>query len=128
VWNNRKQLESSEDASEDTYGIIVGTSDTVFSGTATDLTSKISHGTGAGELEYGSCPDGSVTEEPATVGSATSMKIARNFINNSGASITIKEVGIQSVNGLLCRFIPATPIVIANGASEVISIVFESEV
>jgi hypothetical protein len=128
VWNNRKQLESSEDASEDTYGIIVGTSDTAFSGTATDLTSKISHGTGSGELEYGAFPDSVVTVEPSITGNKTQMKLGRRFENNSGGSITIKEIGIMSKNGLLCRFIPETPIVISNGASEVISIVFETEV
>ena len=127
VWNNKKQSESSEDASEDTYGIVVGTSDTAFSGTDTALDSKIDNGTGSGELEYSAMPY-STTIEPNTSGSTTSMTLTRRFENNSGASITIKEVGIQSVNGLLCRFIPTTPIVIVNGGSEIISIVFESEV
>jgi len=128
VWEYGQQLKSTEEISVDTYGIIVGTSDGAFSGTGTALTAKISHGTGAGEIKYGVCPNTGVSSEPATVGSTTSMKIARSFENISGSSITIKEVGIQSVNGLLCRFVPTTPIVIANGASEVVSIVFESEV
>jgi len=56
------------------------------------------------------------------------MKLARRFENNSGASIIIKEVGIMSVNGLFCRVILATPITIINGASEIISFAFETEV
>jgi hypothetical protein len=34
----------------------------------------------------------------------------------------------MSVNGLLCRFVPSAPIVVENGASEIITITFESEV
>jgi len=126
VWNNRKQLESI--STDDTLGIIVGTSDAAFSSTDTALTAKISHGTASGELEYGAFPDSLYTVEPATNGSKTTMTLARRFENSSGGSVTIKEVGIMSVNGLLCRIIPATPIVIENGASEIIAITFESEV
>jgi hypothetical protein len=126
VWNNRKQLESI--STDDTLGIIVGTSDTAFSSTDTALTAKISHGTASGELEYGAFPDSLYTVEPATNGSKTTMTLARRFENSSGGSVTIKEVGIMSVNGLLCRIIPATPIVVENGASEIITITFESEV
>jgi len=128
VWNYGKQLVSKAVITDDTMGILVGTGTTGFTSTDTALATKIANGTGAGQLEYGVCPDTSITAEPATVGDKTSMKIARNFINNSGASITIKEVGIQSVNGLLCRVILSTPITIINGASEIISFAFETEV
>jgi len=128
VWSYGKELVSKAVITDDSMGILVGTGTTGFTSTDTALATKIAHGTGAGQLEYGVCPDTSTTTEPATVGDKTSMKIARNFINNSGASITIKEVGIQSVNGLLCRVILSTPITIINGASEIISFAFETEV
>jgi len=129
VWSWGKQLSSNALITDDTLGIVVGASDTAFTSTDTALATKIEHGTGATQLEYGVFPDTSVTAEPAISGSKTTMKLARRFENNSGASITIKEVGIMSENGLLCRvLIPSPFIVVANGASEVISFVFETEV
>ena len=126
VWSYGRQLSS--ESTGDTLGIIVGTSDAAFSSTATVLTAKIDDGTGVGELEYGTFPDATYSEEPAIDGSKTSMSLARTFINNSGASITIKEVGIESVNGLLCRIVLDSAITIANGGSETILIQFETEV
>ena len=129
VWSWGKQLSSNALITDDTLGIVVGASDTAFTSTDTALATKIEHGTGATQVEYGVFPDTSVTTEPAISGGKTTMKLARNFINNSGSSITIKEVGIMSENGLLCRvLIPSPFIVVANGASEVISFVFETEV
>ena len=129
VWSWGKQLSSNALITDDTLGIVVGASDTAFTSTDTALATKIEHGTGATQVEYGVFPDTSVTAEPAISGSKTTMKLARRFENNSGASITIKEVGIMSENGLLCRvLIPSPFIVVANGASEVISFVFETEV
>jgi len=128
VWYLEKQLLILTVSTDDSIGLIVGASDSAFSATATALTAKIAHGTGAGQLEYSVMPYATDTVEPATNGSKTTMTLARRFENSSGGSVTIKEVGIMSVSGLLCRIIPATPIVIENGASEVISIVFETEV
>jgi len=77
----------------DSYGLVVGT------GTASNTTStyalqnKIAHGTGAGQLLYGSH-----TFEPVTVsGSTVYFRIIRVFTNNSGASITVNEVGLYTM-------------------------------
>ncbi len=128
VWYSGNQVKSDALITDDTLGLIVGTSDAVFLSTDTDLNAKIEHGIGAGQLAYGAFPDGAFSEEPTIDGSKTTMTLSRSFENYSGSSITIKEVGIMSVSGLLCRIIPATPIVVENGASEIISIVFETEV
>jgi len=128
VWYYGKQLDASALITDDTRGILVGSSDASFDETDTALKTKIEHGTGAGQLEYGVMPYTTDTVEPFIDGDKTLMTLARRFENNSGGSVTIKEVGIMSVNGLLCRIIPATPIVVENGASEIITITFESEV
>ena len=129
VWYLGKRLESITVSTDDSIGLIVGASDSAFSATATALTAKIAHGTGAGQLEYSVMPYATDTVEPYIDGNKTLMSIARQFENNSGSSVTIKEVGLVTAQGtLLCRFVPATPIVIENGASEIIKLTFESEV
>ena len=129
VWYYGKQLDASALITDDTRGILVGSSDASFDETDTALTTKIEHGTGAGQLEYGVMPYTADTVEPYINGSKTLMTLARRFENNSGSSVTIKEVGIVTASGtLLCRFVPSDPIVIENGASEIITITFESEV
>ena len=129
VWYYGKQLDASALITDDTRGILVGSSDASFDKTDTALTTKIEHGTGAGQLEYGVMPYTADTVEPFIDGDKTLMTLARRFENNSGSSVTIKEVGIVTASGtLLCRFVPSDPIVIENGASEIITITFESEV
>jgi hypothetical protein len=129
VWYYGKQLDASALITDDTRGILVGSSDASFDETDTALTTKIEHGTGAGQLEYGVMPYTTDTVEPFIDGDKTLMTLARRFENNSGSSVTIKEVGIVTARGtLLCRFVPSAPIVVENGASEIITILFETEV
>jgi hypothetical protein len=128
VWAYCAKIKSTAIVADDALGIIVGTSDSAFSSTATSLITKITHGSASGKLEYGVFPDTTFTVEPSTAGSKTAMTLARSFTNSSGSTIVIKEVGIQSVNGLLCRIIPASPLEIINGETKVIAIQFETEV
>jgi dihydrofolate reductase len=128
VWAYCAKIKSTAIVADDALGIIVGTSDSAFSSTATSLITKITHGSASGKLEYGVFPDTTFTVEPSTTGSKTAMTLARSFTNSSGSTIVIKEVGIQSVNGLLCRIIPASPLEIINGETKVIAIQFETEV
>jgi dihydrofolate reductase len=128
VWAYCAKIKSTAIVADDALGIIVGTSDSAFSSTATSLITKITHGSASGKLEYGVFPDTAFTVEPSTAGSKTAMTLARSFTNSSGSTIVIKEVGIQSVNGLLCRIIPASPLEIINGETKVIAIQFETEV
>ena len=76
-------------AGDDDYGILVGTGTDPVDITDYQLASKISHGTGSGQLSYGetsSYTDGSGLQQD--------RGMQRSFDNNSGADITIKEIGM----------------------------------
>ena len=73
-------------AGEDNYGILVGTGSTPFDVTQYSLTSKISHGAGSGQLSYG--------EQSTVMGTETYEQWQRSFDNNSGADITVYEIGM----------------------------------
>jgi hypothetical protein len=80
------------DAASSEYGLVVGSgtnSNTV--GTYT-LQTLISHGSGAGQLSYGS----HTFEDLITDGSTVYFRIIRTFTNNSGASITVNEIGLYA--------------------------------
>ena len=99
-----------DSANDSTYGIVVGT------GTATPtpndyaLGNQIVNGTGSGQLEYsghsisptaGTSSISGQSSMPSSgvltpSGNITSFKISRQFTNQSGASITVSEVGIIS--------------------------------
>ena len=73
----------------DSYGIVVGSGSTAVDLGDFDLASKIPHGTGSGQLSYG---DTSKYEEIS--GTTVSEGVQRSFDNNSGADITINEIGL----------------------------------
>ena len=109
-------------ANNDDYGILVGTGETEVSPDDTDLASPISHGTGAGQLSYGT----TTCEEPTVSDSVVSFRILRSFTNNSGASVTVKEIGIAFLHGhaddgdiyvLMARDVLSSPTTIPDGAS-----------
>lgn len=75
---------------DDSYGIVVGTGVTVETNIDYALATKIAHGTGADQLDYG---DHSFTA-PAVVGNNVDLVVSRSFYNGSGASITVKEIGV----------------------------------
>jgi hypothetical protein len=77
-------------ADNDLYGIQVGTGVTTPDIEDYCLTTKIAHGAGAGQLNYGLTVLGAV----AIVGSTAKFTIARPFVNNSGNDIDVKEVGL----------------------------------
>jgi len=79
------------DAADVTQGIIVGTSDTPNTLTTYALGGKISHGTGSGQLLYGVETVEDVTNPS---GNDLQFRITRTFTNNSGATVTVKEVGL----------------------------------
>ncbi|MEM1562947.1 MAG: hypothetical protein QW734_07900 [Candidatus Bathyarchaeia archaeon] len=83
-------LSANAPANNDAYGIQVGGSDAPFSRTQYALGSKISHGTGSGQLVYGASTVESVVDEDT----ASSFRITRVFTNNSGASVVVREIGI----------------------------------
>ena len=74
---------------DDSYGIVVGTGTKSVELDDYNLESKITHGTGSGQLSYGECsPYGVTSDTRADVG------LQRSFDNNSGADITINEIGM----------------------------------
>jgi hypothetical protein len=78
---------------DDTYGIVVGTGTATVTPTDYCLASKIPHGTGSGQLDYGVH---TVTE--SYTGSSSYCEISRSFTNVSGAEITVREVGLIARN------------------------------
>jgi hypothetical protein len=81
------------DAGDVTQGIIVGTSDTPNTLTTYALGGKIAHGTASGQLLYGVETVEDVTNPS---GNDLQFRLTRTFTNNSGATITVKEVGLLS--------------------------------
>jgi hypothetical protein len=105
-------------AGDDTRGIQVGTSTIAVAIDQFSLQGKIAHGVGSGQLQYGAMSVGT----PATVGNKRQFTAARTFTNNSGADITVNEVGLVSrdIAGnlfLIERTVLPTPKVIPNGGS-----------
>ena len=79
------------DAGDVSQGIIVGSSDTPNSLTTYALGSKIAHGTGSGQLVYNVEVIEDVTNPS---GNDLLFRITRTFTNNSGSTVTVKEVGL----------------------------------
>jgi len=69
----------------DERGLLVGTGTTSPTRTDYSLESKIPHGTGSGQLYYYACE---------VVHGDDYVEVRRTFGNESGADITIKEVGL----------------------------------
>lgn len=115
------------------FGILVGSSNAAESFEANNLTSKIAHGTAAGQLYY------NAMALPTAVYDAGTRKwtgtAVRLFNNSSGADITVNEVGYaiycyvttstrQYV--LLSRDVLASPIVVPNSGQ--IRVTYTSEI
>jgi len=102
-----------DSANDSTYGIVVGTGTTPPTPNDYNLESQISNGTGSNQLQYGAH---NISPAPTSTsssnyyfsssipssgllpvsGNTTSWQISRTFTNNSGASITVSEVGLIS--------------------------------
>jgi len=110
---------SSWGASINNCGIVIGT------GTATptpgdyNLGNQIANGTGSGQMVYNN-PSFST---PSVNGNTTSMTITQSFQNQSGASITVTEVGIEVLvytnsgtndHALIVHDLLSSPITVAN--------------
>lgn len=87
---------------DDTKGIIIGTSATAVSLVDNKLGAKIYQGTGAGQMEYSAV----TLPTPYTVLSPSAyFDIARTFTNNSGNTIIINEAGILCKDSLDRNFL-----------------------
>jgi hypothetical protein len=105
-------------------GIVVGTGDTAFSTADYILATLIAHGNAATQLSYNPMSGGSL---PSYTGGSKTWKgtLTRLFNNNSGGSITVKEVGLIFAGGvcwtaseyyLFERSVLAPTVAVANGA------------
>jgi len=111
------------DTGDTTQGIIVGTSDTPNVLGTYALGGKIAHGTSSGQLVYG--PE-TVEDVTNPSGNDLQFRITRTFTNNSGATITVKEVGLlvkkwdtsaTSRSWLIARDVLPSPVDVPDGAT-----------
>ena len=86
-------------AGSNTFGIQVGSDAVTPTRDDYALGTLIAHGTGAGQLQYGTCV---VTTINAITG-GYSIEITRAMTNNSGGSITVLETG------LVCKITDSVP-------------------
>jgi len=103
-------------------GIVVGSSDTPVSLGQYSLGALIGHGNGSGQLIYGA-----TVVESLTKNSIWYFRIIRTFTNNSGATVTVREIGLYVRLGLttspsyyscmLARDVPTSPINVPNGST-----------
>lgn len=70
-------------------GIVVGTSATAVAPDDYALKAIIAHGTGAGQLLH----NVQTQEAVQVVGAVSSVRATRTFTNNSGGTITVREIG-----------------------------------
>jgi hypothetical protein len=98
------------------YGIQVGTGTAANSTSTYALASQIANGTGSGQLSYGSHAYSWATGSTSTI-------VARLFMNNSGASITVSEVGLvwksnsSGYDFIMIRDVLSSSVTIAGGGS-----------
>jgi hypothetical protein len=103
-------------AGDTSAGILVGTSDTPVSLAQYNLLGLITHGTGSGQLSYGA-----TGVENLTIDSTYYFRIIRTFTNNSGASITVREIGLflkpAGNSYMFARDVPTSPITVPAGST-----------
>jgi hypothetical protein len=99
------------------FGIVVGSSDTPVTRDDYKLGSQIAHGNGTGQLMYGTMSH----DAPTTYSTGYLFRAMRVFTNNSGADITVKEIGVycNTAGYYICliRDVLTTPVTIPNGYS-----------
>ena len=109
-------------AGEITAGIVVGSSDTPVSLSQYSLGALIPHGTGSGQLQYGATSVETISKDTTWL-----FRIVRTFTNSSGASVTVREIGLYVRLGksdspfyyscMLARDVPPSPIIVPDGST-----------
>lgn len=82
-------------ANDDTHGIQVGIDNTAETINDYALGAKVSHGVGAGQLQYGAVAFGAPSDDGVT----SQFTVTRDFANNSGGTITVEEIGLVCYGG-----------------------------
>ena len=105
---------------DSSYGLVVGTGSGAVAVTDYVLQTQIVHGTGSGQLDHGADSFGSLTISDPNA----SFTIYRDFLNSSGATITVNEEGLYAGandTGAVTRFfcivrdVEAAGIAVADG-------------
>jgi hypothetical protein len=117
----RSVIACGAEAANANYGIVVGSSDLAFDRTHYNLQGKIAHGTGAGQLIYGA----TAVEDYSETDSQARFRMTRTFTNNTGSTVTVKEIGIVFANLavgvtwniLMARDVLTSPQAIPDGAT-----------
>jgi hypothetical protein len=118
IWGSGVVVGGNAGAGVDSYGILIGSSDTPVAIGQYSLGSKIAHGTGSGQMSYGAS-----TVEALTKDATWFFRVVRMFTNSSGATITVRELGlfIQVTNPtkqvMLARDVATSPINVPNGST-----------
>jgi hypothetical protein len=109
-------------AGDTSAGIVLGSSDTPVSLSQYSLGALIPHGTGSGQLTYGATNVESLSKDTIWF-----FRIVRTFTNSSGASVTVREIGLYVRLGMsaspyyfscmFARDVPTSPISIPNGST-----------
>jgi hypothetical protein len=82
-------------AGEITRGIIVGSSNTAFAVAQYNLATPIVHGTGAGQLSHAAMLTYPI--DPSFSAPNIILELYRDFANNSGSAITVREIGLKGL-------------------------------
>jgi len=128
-------IDMNDGANDSTYGIVVGTGTTPPTPNDYVLENQIVNGTGSGQLVHsahtinpqpqiiGSSTYLTTTTTPTSgllpvSGNTTSWQVSRQFTNQSGASITVSEVGIymKTLNGvtMIVHDLLSSPVTVPN--------------
>jgi hypothetical protein len=103
-------------AADTSAGILVGSSDTPVSLAQYNLQALIAHGTGSGQLSYGN-----TTVEDLTTDTTYLFRIIRTFTNNSGSTVTVREIGLflkpMPQSFMFARDVPASAINVPAGST-----------
>lgn len=83
---------------DDSYGIIAGSGTTPFNLNQYALSSKIAHGTGSGQLDYGPVDVTDLGLDETVSPPVYKFRFLRSFTNFTSTGITITEVGLYARN------------------------------
>lgn len=102
-------------ANVDYQGVVIGTDDTAVTISDYKLGTQIAHGGGAGEMQYLA----TVIPSPTVDATSSFYTLTRQFIDQSGSSITVREIGIYGRAGSIyigyARDVLGTPAVVPDG-------------
>lgn len=98
-----------------THGIVLGTGTTPATKDDYNLDTVITHGSGAGQLQFGACSISNVID----TGTSWRATVTREVTNVSGSSITVNEVGLTGMRGVARKYTMIertviTPVVMAH--------------